>query len=45
MAAERQPPELLIEEVMAIGTRLDLEFGMQVRAEIAVVGQSWDTPG
>jgi len=45
MALERQPPALLIEEVMAIGTSLGLEFRMQVGAEIAVVGQGRDTPG
>jgi hypothetical protein len=45
MAVERQPPELLIEEVMASSTPLGLEFGIQMRAEIAVVGQNRDTPG
>jgi len=45
MALKRQPPALLVEEVMASGTRLDLEFSMQVGAEIAVVGPGRNTPG
>ena len=45
MAREGKPAELLFKKVMADGARLDLEFRLQVRAEIRIAGQGRKAPG